>query len=249
MKLFLPILFFLLVMNPSGFGKNLLPIDANKKVTEAFEGERFCFLLKNKNSPTPTIKLGGKDCDGVYAASETLFYPLVMLAIEKGLIQDEKTLFKWDGTRYPDKNWNKDQFVTDWLQNRVGWVTDRLILQLGEEAFKKALVRFDFKNPLSPEDLLQFSERFFTQELPIKNNFYDLGRRLFYIGKYRFGSDVWGQKALGKEGAWFAGHLSLQNQRWTVVTLLLTPTKSKEAPTAERAQALSMDALTHLGLF
>lgn len=244
-----PILFFLFVMNSLGFGKNLLPIDANKKVAEAFEGERFCFLLKNKTSTTPSIRLGGKDCEGLYSSSETLFYPLVMLAIEKGLIQDEKTLFKWDGTRYNDKSWNKDQFVTDWLQNRAGWVTDRLLLQIGEESFKKAQERFGFKNPTSAMDLLQFSERFFTQELPIKNNFYDLGRRVFYIGKYRFGSEVWGQKALGKDSAWFAGHLSLQNQRWTVVTLLLPPKNSKEPWSAEKAQALSMDALTQLGLF
>ncbi|NBX76873.1 MAG: hypothetical protein EBQ92_09995, partial [Proteobacteria bacterium] len=168
---------------------------------------------------------------------------------ERGLIQDEKTLFKWDGTRFPNKLWNKDQFVTDWLQNQVSWVTDRLLLQIGNETIEKYLKEFQLDGMVSTNRLLQFSEKLFLGNLPLKKETQESSRRFFYIGKYRYGSEVWGQKASGDDHATFIGHLVLKNQAWTFSTLLKPSKESSEPVTAERAQALAMDALTGLGLF
>jgi len=231
------------------FSETPLPPNPTGKVSTIFQDEEACFLLKEKSSSSPLVAIGKEHCLKKLAASDLVLFPLVLYGIEKGIIHDEKTLFKWDGTLYPEKTWNKDQFVTDWLRNRTAWVTDRLLLQIGKEQLAKNFTRFHFSDPISSNDLLTFTEKFFTEEPPIKNNFYQLAKRLFFLGKYRFGSEVWGQGSSNREFARFAGHLSLKNQRWTFITLLLPSKKSTEPLSPERAQALSMDALTELGLF
>jgi bla regulator protein BlaR1 len=231
------------------FSLSALALNNITKVAPIFQNEEACFVLKEKNSLQPEVLLGQDNCQKKVAASELVFFPLVLYGIEKGLIQDEKTLFKWDGTRYADKNWNKDQFVTDWLRNRTGWVTDRLILQIGKEQLPKIFSRFQFSDPITSLEALAFSEKFFTEDPPIKNNFYQLAKRLFYLGKFRFGAEVWGQSSSNPQMARFAGHLAVKNKQYTFVTLLLPSKKSPEPLSADRAQALSMDALTELGLF
>lgn len=231
------------------FSQSALPPNPTGKVSPIFINEEACFVLKEKQAAQPAIIIGKELCQKKLAASEQTFFPMVLFGIEKGFIQDEKTLFKWDGTKYPKSSWNKDQFVTDWLRNRTAWVTDRLVLQIGKEKLNQVFSRFEFADPISSFELLEFAERFFTEDPPIKNNFYQLAKRLFYLGKYRFGSEVWGQGSSTPDFARFSGHLSLKNQQWTFVTLLLPSTKSSEVLSAERAQALSMDALTELGLF
>jgi len=227
----------------------LLPPDSLTKIQSVFGRERACFILKEKSAPKAEITFGKKLCENSFALGNRELFPLAIIATERGLIQDEKTLFKWDGTRYSNKLWNKDQFVTDWLQNQVGWVTDRLRLQIGNEPIEKGLKEFHLDSTASTEELLQFSERFFLGGLALKKGSGEVAKRFFYIGKYRYGTEVWGQKASGEDYAAFTGHLTLKNQAWTFVTLLKPSKESSEPVTAERAQALSMDVMTELGLF
>jgi len=226
-----------------------LPPDSLKRIQGVFGKESACFVLKEKAAAKNQITFGKKLCESSFELGNRALLPLAITATERGLIQDEKTLFKWDGTRYPNKLWNKDQFVTDWLQNQVSWVTDRLRLQIGADPIEKHLKEFQLDGLVSTNRLLSFSEKFFLRTLPIKKETQEVARRFFYIGKYREGSEVWGQKASGEDYASFVGHLVLKNQAWTFTTLLKSSKESSEPVTAERAQALSMDALTELGLF
>lgn len=218
------------------------------KVAEVFQGEKACFLLRAPQSSRYSVEVNQALCQSTVLGNEGLLLPLSVVAAERGLIQDEKTLFKWDGIKHSNPSWNKDQFVTEWLQNRVGWVTDRLLLQIGESSFHADLNRFSWKTRTSLKDLNRFSETLFLGKLPVKPAAQQLALRLFYIGKYRFGSEVWGQKGAGLDQAWFTGHIRVKNEDW-IFTSLLARSKSQEPLTAERAQALAMDALTQLELF
>jgi len=232
------------------FGKTSLPMDAKNKVRELFKSEDACFFLKEGRSQTLDLHWGGKTCEISVKNTTSFLLPLILLASEKGLIQDEKTLFKWDGTRFDQKSWNKDQFALDWIQNQVGWVTDRLLLQLQPrnlDQFTKK--RLALQLPLSLRALFNFMERFSSSEMELKNGAQELAKRLLYVGKFRGSSEVWGIKGSGSEGAFFVGFMTQKNQRWTWLTFLEKKGgKSTENYSAERAQALSMDALTELGL-
>lgn len=247
---------FLLVAGMSSLSR-ALPSGAQKKVADVFETEKACFLLKSPQSRKPEVRWGGRHCQESLAPEESVFLPLSLIATDLGMLQDEKTLFKWDGTRYENPLWNKDQFVTDWIQNRVGWVTERLFTQLGSEPLQKYFSLFNFGNKdssiqklkISPAQQLEFAERFFAESLEVKTTSWPLAKKLFYLGKFRNGVEVWGQKGSGKNHAWFVGHLVRGTEQWNLVSLILGPAPSKEPVTAERAQALSMDALTQLQLF
>ncbi|MFM8269680.1 MAG: penicillin-binding transpeptidase domain-containing protein [Pseudomonadota bacterium] len=231
------------------FAGSPLPSDSLKKVDLIFKNESACFILKEKSSKKPEIFFGRSECSKVFPLGNRDLLPLAIVATDSGLIQDEKTLFKWDGIRYPNKLWNKDQFVTDWLQNQVTWVTDRLRLQLGASSIEKQFRNFHLEENASAEAFMLFAESFFLETLTITKSIQNLSKRFFYIGRYRYGSEVWGQKAFGENFASFTGHLKIKNQVWTFTTLLKPSPQSKEPLTAERAQALSMDVLTELGLF
>jgi len=228
---------------------NHLPADSLKKVREVLQNETACFVLKEKSANKPEITFGKATCEETYPLGNRELMPLAALATDLGLIQDEKTLFKWDGTRYPNRLWNKDQFVTDWIQNQVAWVTDRLRLQIGSQAIEKYLAGVQLGGESSTEKFLIFSERFFTGALPTSRAHQEVSKRFFFLGKYRFGSELWGQKASDLNHASFTGCLVSKNRVWTFSTHLSPSKNSKEPLTAERAQALSMDILTELGLF
>ncbi|NBX93384.1 MAG: hypothetical protein EB078_13090 [Proteobacteria bacterium] len=234
-----------------------LPAHSTNKIAEVFEGERACFLLKNSLSKNTDLKWGGRVCSKEVSPNQTFYLPLTLIANDLGLLQDEKTLFKWDGTHYENPTWNKDQFAVDWIQNRVDWVTERLTRQIGKEPLKKYLSMFRYGNEstdprelkMSPVKQLAFAETFFQEAVQVKSTSWALTKKLFYIGKYRAGIEVWGQKGEDAETAWFVGQLRNQKESWTFVTLMTKGSGSKEPVTSERAQALSMDALTQLKLF
>jgi|688.fasta_scaffold304683_2 beta-lactamase class D len=249
-------LFLVFVLVTCSFA-NALPSRSQKKVAEVFEEEKACFLLKSPQAKRPEIKWGGKQCQEALSPEESFYLPLSLIATDLGMLQDEKTLFKWDGIRHENPLWNKDQFVTDWIQNRVGWVTERLVNQIGIEPLQKYFSVFNYGNrnsklnslKITPVQQLEFIEGFFGQSLGVKTSSWQLPKKLFYLGKFRNGVEVWGQKASGKNYAWFVGHLVRGAEQWNFVSLILGPAPSKEAVTAERAQALSMDALTQLEIF
>lgn len=233
----------------SAFASFVLPKDSLKRVERVLGNENACFILKERTASKPGLVFGETICTKRFPLGNRALLPLSVIATESGLIQDEKTLFKWDGTVYPNRLWNKDQFVTDWLQNQVAWVTDRLHLQMGSQSIEKHLKNFQLEENTSTKVFLRFSEKFFLGALPVKQAVLELSKRFFYVGKYREGAEVWGQKASGDDYAGFTGHLAVKNSAWTF-TILLKPTPiNKEPLTAERAQALSMDVLTELGLF
>lgn len=218
------------------------------KVAQVFHGEKACFVLKPLNHSTPSLQVGKKICQKTQASEESLLFPLAVAAVEKGLIQDDKTLFKWDGIQHPNPAWNKDQFVTDWLNHQVAWVTDRLILQMGRSHWEASLKQWNWQTSSLESSLSTFVSQLFSGKLPVKPNAMAIAQKLFYLGKYRFGSEVWGIRGQANTQAWFTGRIKVKNQDW-VFTTILTPSKSREPLTGERAQALNMDALTQLELF
>lgn len=247
MKIFF--VFFIFAICSTSFSVNQLPPGALNKVKSILQNENACFTLKERSAPKPEIIFGKPLCEEAFSLGNRDLFPIAAIATDLGLIQDEKTLFKWDGTRYPNKLWNKDQFVTDWIQNQVSWVTDRLRLQIGSDVIKKYLKLFSLEEEPSTLQFSAFSERFFSGKLSTPKAKHDLVQRFFYIGKYRYGTEVWGGKSSGSGYASFSGHLVLKNQAWTFSTFIKPSKASTEPLTAERAQALSMDILTELGLF
>lgn len=226
-----------------------LPSNAKAKVKKIFQGENACFLLQNAAPSQDSLRLGEELCKEPLKLQNQILLPWVLMATEKGLIQDPKTLFKWDGVKHPNPEWNKDQFVTSWIENRVDWVTERILTQLGKKEVAGFFLQLGFPENPTAENLLLFSKAALSEKMPLKPRALALSRDLFYIGKFRFGTEVWGEKASSSDWALFLGQIESQGKRYHLATLLKPGEKSSEPLSAERAQALSMDALTELGLF
>ena len=88
----------LLLLSLTGvlFGQEALLPEGKSRVREIFKREKACFLLKEGRSKTFEFNLGAKLCETTIAKENIYLLPLILLASEKGLLQDEKTLFKWD---------------------------------------------------------------------------------------------------------------------------------------------------------
>lgn len=239
-------MFFLLFFTRFG---GALPLQAKAKIQKLFQGENACFLLQNAANSQDRLVIGKNLCGEPLTINNQLLLPWVLMTTEKGIIQDPKTLFKWDGVKHQNPEWNKDQFVTSWIENRVGWVTERIEVQLGKKEVAQFFLQLGFPENPNLENLLVFYKSALSEKMPLKPRALALSRQLFYIGKFRFGTEVWGEKASISEGALFLGQIESQGKRYHLGTLLKPGGKSLEPISAERAQALSMDALTELGLF
>lgn len=238
--------FFFAILSSLGFS---LPSNAKGKVQKIFSAETACFLLISTAQSKPVLDHNENLCREAISVKNKILLPWVLMATEKGLVQDPKTLFKWDGVKHSKPEWNKDQFVTSWIENRVDWVTERILTQLGKKEVDRFFLELGFPVNPTAENLLLFSKAVFSEKMPLKPRALALSRELFYIGKFRYGTEVWGEKASSSDWALFLGQIESQGKRYHLATLLKSGGKSREPISAERAQALSMDALTELGLF
>jgi len=53
------------------------------------------------------------------------------MAFDAGILKDEGSGMKWDGTKTSRQEWNRDQTAASWMKYSVVWFSQRLTPQLG----------------------------------------------------------------------------------------------------------------------
>lgn len=83
-----------------------------------FTGFNGCFILYDESNNEYTIYNENKIQIRVSPCST---YKIIhsLIGLETGVLKDENTVFKWDGTQYPIESWNKDQTLTSAVSNSV----------------------------------------------------------------------------------------------------------------------------------
>src|SRR5580765_6155607 len=112
----------------------------------AFAGRDGCFELYDLKTNTLVVRSSSTRCAQRTSPCSTFKVPLALMAFDAGILEDETSMLKWDGTKTSRDSWNHDQTAATWMQNSVVWFSQRLTPQLGMKRVKAYLAKLDFGN-------------------------------------------------------------------------------------------------------
>ena len=110
-----------------------------------FAGKKSCFLLYNIATKAFEKEMGD-GCKDALPACSTFKVPLAVMAFDAGILKNENTKFKWDGTVDLRKEVNHDHTAKTWMRDSVVWYSQRLTPQLGKVRFQRYLDDFNYGN-------------------------------------------------------------------------------------------------------
>jgi len=105
-----------------------------------------CFITMTLDSKHASIGQSGSLCDEQIYAASTFKIPLALMVFDSGLLKDETSSFKWDGSKQPFPAWEQDQRVTSWLKYSVIWCSQQLTSKLGLARIERYLKQWSYGN-------------------------------------------------------------------------------------------------------
>jgi len=177
-------------------------------------------------------------CDKGYLPASTFKIPNSIIALETGVVENDSTLFKWDGEKRRLPVWEQDLIFRDAFQFSCVPCYQEIARKIGVERMKEYVAKLNYGNmvvdsatidlfwlegesTITMNQQLDFLKRFYYSELHISKRTYEIMKRLMLIES----NDSW--KFSGKTGwtirngnniGWFVGYLEKGNKVYFIVT-------------------------------
>jgi beta-lactamase class D len=235
-----------------------------------FAGRDACFELYDLTADKLVLRSDPQRCALRTSPCSTFKVPLSLMAFDAGLLEDEESSMKWDGTKYSRDTWNHDQTAATWMKNSVVWFSQRLTQKLGMKKVKRYLERFDFGNQdmsgglttawldssllISPDEELRFWERFWREQLPVSKHAYAMTKAITRVETSASGWTLHGKTGSGGSSplglGWFVGHVSRGGHEYVFVASYSDRVASSDdRPPGWIARELAKTILGELGLY
>jgi bla regulator protein BlaR1 len=206
---------------------------AYEDLSSYYTGYDGCFVLYDAEDKSYKVFNKDKSTKRVPPNSSFKMYNS-LIGLETGVIKDENTMFKWDGTKYPIESWNKDQTFASAFANSVVWYYKELARRVGEKNMQKYINKLDYGNKdisggidkfwlqsslkISPMEQIELLKAMYNYELPIEKKNIDIVKKVMVLSKDgdailsgKTGSGMDGDKAVN---GWFVGYVEKQGRVW-----------------------------------
>ncbi|MFO7977972.1 MAG: penicillin-binding transpeptidase domain-containing protein [Bacteroidales bacterium] len=172
--------------------------------------------------------------------ASTFKIPHSIIALETGVVQDENTLFEWDGQPRSLKVWERDMMLSEAFQRSCVPCYQQIASETGPERMKHWLELLGFgsmdvtpdnistfwlegHSRITPFQQLDFMIRFYRSQLPIKPSTTEIMKNMMVIEDHQqwrlSGKTGWAIRQNNNTG-WFTGYLEKQGQVYFVVTCI-----------------------------
>lgn len=147
-------------------------------------GVEGCFALKD-DSGNRLLEYQPGRCQKGFPPKSTFKIPHALIALEEGVLKNEKQVIRWDGTPQPVESWNQDQTLATAIQYSCVWFFSELTTRIDTLTYTDYLKKFGYGNQdvsgppahfwlygnlrISAEQQVNFLRRFYHQELGISN--------------------------------------------------------------------------------
>lgn len=223
-----------------------------------FTGYDGCFLLFDQKNDEFLIYNEEKSNKQISPCS-TFKIVNSLVGLETNVLEDENTPLKWDGTKYPIDEWNKDQTLSTAVSNSVVWYFQKTASKIGNEQMQNYLNKLDYGNKdisggitkfwlqsslkISPKQQIGMLIDFYNNKLPFSE------RNINIVKKVIKFSDENGIVFSGKTGSgtienksvngWFIGYVEKNNNVFFFVTNL----EAKDNASGENAKKITIQIL------
>ena len=198
------------------------------------------FLLYDLKS-NKLVEYKGLSKDTMLIPASTFKIPNSLIGLETGVVKDELTEIKWNGTMHQNQAWNKDQNLREAFQNSTVWYFQELARKIGEKHMKKFLAQFNYGNQstgggidkfwlsgdlrISPMQQLEFLKGLWNEELKVSKKTTKTMKKVFLVEKKGestlYAKTGWGFTD-GSDIGWYMGVVENQKSTYLFVHAMVS---------------------------
>ena len=198
-----------------------------------------------------------------FLPASTFKIPNTLIALEEGVIADEKEIIKWDGKDKGWKEWNTDQSFETAFPLSCVWFYQELAKRVGNERYLQHLHRIHYGNEqtgkevttfwlegdlrISATEQIDFLKRVYTGELPYTQPHIALLKQLMIVEKtpqYTVRAKTGWTMRVTPQIGWYVGYVEVKGDPWFFATNIDIIKKGDE----KFRQEISIEALRAKGI-
>ncbi|WP_117884635.1 class D beta-lactamase [Aureibaculum luteum] len=161
-----------------------------------------------------------------------------IIALEIGIVENDSTLFKWNGENRRLKAWEQDLTFTNAFRLSCVPCYQEIARKIGVKKMKEYLDKLEYRNMIVDAtniDLfwlegasrinqfqqIDFLKRFYKSELPISERTEQIMKRMMVIEKkdaYKLSGKTGWSISNGNNNGWFVGYIESQNKTYFFAT-------------------------------
>lgn len=153
---------------------------------------------------------------------------LTLAGLKYGVLRDENTLIKWDGTERYFDYWNKDLTLKEAFNLSAVWYFEKVANEIGKENLSKFVSELSYGNcdtseeipfwlnstiKISPKEQVELIRNLFEYKFPIDKNYIDILKIVMQEGTINSGI-LYGKTGTSseKDNSWFVGAYEKDNE-------------------------------------
>lgn len=173
-----------------------------------------------------------------YLPASTFKIPNSIIALETSVVENDSTLFKWDGEQRSLEAWEQDLIFKDAFHASCVPCYQEVAIKIGAERMIQYLEKLKYGNmkvdssnlqmfwlegdsKISQFEQIDFLNRFYHSELPISKRTASIMKRMIVVkanDKYVLSGKTGWSIRNGNNNGWFVGYIELKNRMYFFAT-------------------------------
>ncbi len=179
-------------------------------------------------------------CERGFLPASTFKIPNTIISLETGVVENEQTLFPWDGQERNMPVWEQDLSLREAFHFSCVPCYQEIARKIGSDRMNEWLARLDYGNMrvtagnidlfwlegdsrITPVEQIDFLQRFYFKELPISENTRSIMKDLMVIESQNdwtlSGKTGWAIREDNNTG-WFVGYLEKGQEVYFIATCI-----------------------------
>ena len=178
-------------------------------------------------------------CDTAFIPASTFKIMSFLVALETGVVKDEKDTLQWDGVDRGLSVWNQNTDLKSAMKNSVVWYNQRVIAQIGQERMQYYIDKAHYGNQnigggldkfwlkgdlrISPNQQIDFLVRLYNNKLPFTERNMKIIKDIMITSqasdKTVHAKTGW-STFQGQEVGWYVGYIEKNNNVYFFATNL-----------------------------
>lgn len=228
-----------------------------------FNGYDGCFVLYDTQNNTYTIHNKEKSTKRLPPNSSFKIYNS-LIGLESGVLKDENTMFKWDGTKHSIESWNRDHTLATAISNSVVWYYKILATQVGEKRMQEYIDKLGYGNKdisggidkfwlqssikISPMEQVELLRKLYSYELPFSKENIDIVKKIIILseedGTIFRGKTGGGMKGNNFINGWFVGYIEKDDKTYFFAANI----EAEKEASGQNAKGITIKILKDKGL-
>jgi beta-lactamase class D len=168
-----------------------------------------------------------------FLPASTFKIPNTLIALDQGVIRDDKQIIPWDGQDKGLSIWNKDQTLSSAFQVSCIWCYQEFARQTGQETYLRYLSTLQYGNQktgpnvtsfwldgdlrISAHEQISFMRDLVDESLPFKKDHLKFLKRIMiedHTPHYTLRAKSGWATRIPEQHGWYVGYIEVNNQTW-----------------------------------